>query len=733
MTTFRFPRRWTALGLIAALAAVAAGALAQTRTGQAASLTQGGYTTVAAAAPSSVAAGGTTTITASVTAAAAATALVDVEVYNSTSWAKVYQQAFDNQSLAAGVRKDFLVTWQVPATAVTGGYTVMVGVFAPGWGTNRHWNNAAATLTVMAAGGTATSTATSAPTGTPSAGTLPALPAGWPSTFQLGTADGPGGAAGMKATAPFGFRYQYLSGGANTGGGWATWNANGDFVTYYIQDSNANGIRPVFTYYQLAQSAPGATGGESNANYANLQNTATMTAYFKDLKLFYQKAGAFPSTMVVLHAEPDLWAFLQGRATGDNAATVPAQVAATGLPELAGLPNTVAGLAQAFIKLRNTYAPNVLVAFHVSSWATGNDFIYSNPSDATVQSLGTRVANFYTSLGAKFDLAAGDPSDRDAAFKQYQYGDGGASWWDAGDYHRYALFLSAFVKATGKRVFLWQIPLGNTKMRAQNNTWNHYQDNHVETWLDTNRTSLTELVNAGVVALLFGGGAGGVTCACDAAGDGVTNPAPINGNTGTSLNADDDGGYFRQQAKAYYQAGALTLPAGSGSGGGSGTPTATPSPSPSPTKTPTPSPSPTGTAPPVTTTITFDDRVGQDQVLSGQYPAGVIDWGTSSWWHSAPWGKFTTKSISFNGAGVTTGSFSFVSSRRLAQLDAYNGGTGATTVTVSCTGKPSKQVTLAAGQLSTITTGWTGTCTTVTITSTNGWDTNFDNLVIAAN
>ena len=56
----------------------------------------------------------------------------------------------------------------------------------------------------------------------------------------------------MKRTAPFGFRYQYLAGGANTGGGWATWNTNGDFARFYIEDSVANGIMPVFTYLHAA-------------------------------------------------------------------------------------------------------------------------------------------------------------------------------------------------------------------------------------------------------------------------------------------------------------------------------------------------------------------------------------------------------------------------------------------------------------------------------------------------
>jgi hypothetical protein len=46
---------------------------------------------------------------------------------------------------------------------------------------------------------------------------------------------------------------------------------------------------------------------------------------------------------------------------------------------------------------------------------------------------------------------------------------------------------------------------------------------------------------------VFGGGADGTTCACDAHGDGVTDPSPINGNDRRSLTAGDDGGYFRER------------------------------------------------------------------------------------------------------------------------------------------------------------------------------------------
>ena len=64
----------------------------------------------------------------------------------------------------------------------------------------------------------------------------------------------------------------------------------------------------------LLQSSPGG-GGESDADFANLNNTATMTAYYNDVKLFFQKAGAFPSQKVVLHVEPDFWGYMEQRST----------------------------------------------------------------------------------------------------------------------------------------------------------------------------------------------------------------------------------------------------------------------------------------------------------------------------------------------------------------------------------------------------------------------------------
>jgi hypothetical protein len=97
-------------------------------------------------------------------------------------------------------------------------------------------------------------------------------------------------------------------------------------------------------------------------------------------------------------------------------------------------------------------------------------------------------------------------------------------------------------------------------MRAEDNSWGHFQDNHVQTLLGGSRAQLQAYAQAGVIAFLFGGGAEGTTCACDARRDGVTNPAPIGGNARASLSADDDGGYFRDRARAYYRGGAVALP-----------------------------------------------------------------------------------------------------------------------------------------------------------------------------
>jgi hypothetical protein len=133
-----------------------------------------------------------------------------------------------------------------------------------------------------------------------------------------------------------------------------------------------------------------------------------------------------------------------------------------------------------------------------------------------------------------------------------------------------------------------------------------------------------------------------------------------------------------------------------------------------------------------TTTIAFDDLSGRDRGLNGQYPAGLVDWGRDLWWLSGSEGALPTKHLNPNGpAGVTTATFTFLAPRRLLSLQAFNVG-APTVVTVSCPGQPTVQAALDRGQLQIVRTGWTAVCASVTISSGNGWDTGYDNLVIDA-
>jgi hypothetical protein len=369
----------------------------------------------------------------------------------------------------------------------------------------------------------------------PAAAKLPPLPHGWPKTMQLGLTDAPGGAAALRASAPFGLRYQYLAGGVNTGQGWSTWNPDGTFASMYVQDSWAHETIPVLTYYMLLQSNPKG-GDEAQTDLSHLRDAQVMQAYWQDVRLLFQRVkGTMP---VVVHVEPDLWGYL----------------------EQANAVELGAAFAQQWVSLRNALAPNVILAYHMSGWGTKHDIVYEDPSDATVRTYAAQSAKFYRGLHAKFDLSFEDFSDRDAGFYAKINGNPN-TWFTPADFHRHLLYGATFVKLAGIRMAAWQIPLGNTLMRAMDNTWGHFQDNRVE-WLLGNggRAHLKAYVNAGYVGFLFGGGADGTTCACDAQHDGVTNPEPIGTNTRASLAADDDGGYFRAQARAYYRAGALRVP-----------------------------------------------------------------------------------------------------------------------------------------------------------------------------
>ena len=126
---------------------------------------------------------------------------------------------------------------------------------------------------------------------------------------------------------------------------------------------------------------------------------------------------------------------------------------------------------------------------------------------------------------------------------------------------------------------MWQIPLGNTRMRAENNTWDHYQDNRPN-GCSTSPPGLTSAAYRERASSRSCSAAAPMALRLRRANDGVTNPAAINGNTiaselaaagsapaqvtrGTTPTlvsptaADDDGGFFRWKAWQSYQTGVI--------------------------------------------------------------------------------------------------------------------------------------------------------------------------------
>ena len=314
-------------------------------------------------------------------------------------------------------------------------------------------------------------------------GVLMFLAALWPSHFAIGASRPPGEVPALDA------RYQYLAGGVNTGSGRSTWNENGTFVTRYVKESHAEGVVPVLTYYMLLQSRSSFEGGEAEKDLAHLKDPALMRAYWRDFTLALERAKA--RKLVIVHVEPDLWGYMQHAAKGDRASAAHRR------------------FAQKLVRLRDRHARNVRLAYHLSTWGTREDPTYSDPPMARMDELAARSARFYRSLKTRFDYVFNDVADRDAGFRRHVLGDGGRSRWEAGDFHRHARYIKGFTRRVRRPVVIWQIPLGNQGLP---DTWGRYRDDRVEWWLGAERDAhLREARDAGIVGLLFGGGADGTT------------------------------------------------------------------------------------------------------------------------------------------------------------------------------------------------------------------------------
>jgi hypothetical protein len=325
-------------------------------------------------------------------------------------------------------------------------------------------------------------------------------------------------------------RYQHLS------WDWARWNKDGGFVPLYLAESERLGVLSVFSYYALTRPNQGEAGRPAK----RAADPAVMKRYLEDLALFMKRAGAHGKPLI-LHVEPDVWGELL--ASGDPAG-VRVLVESSGLPDYAGLGDTLASLGRAYGLLRDRLAPNVLLAWH----ATKLPGVSGRAAADALRACGT------------WDFVFTDVGDRDAGFREAR-GEKGVRWTEA-DFAAFRDWAAELNAASGLPLVLWRIPLGNTVMAACNDTPWHYTDVKAEYFLENypENRRIAEWARAGFVGLLFGGGTVQCTVHRDNAKDGVTNPTPVPGNRGERSDfPDDDGGYLRLRAGAYEKAGPLKL------------------------------------------------------------------------------------------------------------------------------------------------------------------------------
>lgn len=349
------------------------------------------------------------------------------------------------------------------------------------------------------------------------------------------------------------YQYQYLSGDIFSNG-WTTWNApDGEFARNFLNRVSQMGKVPVFTYYNLV---PAKNRFEDPA-FTNMNDAEVMKRYFDDFKFLLQICGAFAKP-VIIHYEPDLMGYME--MYRNDVAKSSIKVSQSGQPDVQGFSNNAKGLFEAIVAMRNKYAPNVLLGWHASQWATGNNLVVDKHNP---EQLGKETADYYKSLHAPFDLIFSEFSDRDAGYDEVVMGKTNVEWsaiasaanGNLSDYSRFQRFLKTLNQQTGQKIILWQIPVGNTFTKTCNNTPGHYKNNTAEYFLQQvlaggTADNIASYGQAGVIAFLFGRGAANCTSYMDDRHDDADAP---------NETADDDGGYLRKGIRAYYQKGVVAV------------------------------------------------------------------------------------------------------------------------------------------------------------------------------
>lgn len=250
--------------------------------------------------------------------------------------------------------------------------------------------------------------------------------------------------------------------------------ANEFYINLKLGVANDVDATPMMTFYQIlhfGQNLGGYTGSEARVVQQAFQDPKVMRAYFDNF-VFLLNTVADNERPAWIQVEPDTWGFLIWTLTpspNSDPSSIPVEVAGSGHPDLAGFADNAAGLGQAFVHLRDLYAPNVRLGWHASNFRRGGQ-----PEVMT---------DFYSQLG-EWDFITTEHPHNEA---------NDATWWQPWDNDALDAnigFFSAITETTGLPLVLWQLPIGTT-------------DFHLLGTNGTDRATLQRYAEAGVAGILY--------------------------------------------------------------------------------------------------------------------------------------------------------------------------------------------------------------------------------------
>ena len=397
-------------------------------------------------------------------------------------------------------------------------------------------------------------------------------------------------------------QWAYLSGqaGNNWYNGFTYSPADGSWIDGFFSTISGYGFIPGIHLYNMGY---GHSNGDSGI-LTEVQTASWTKEYFTEFKALMQRAKAFGKP-VILMLEGDSFGYLE--ILSSNNPNAMAAVASTNMPELAGLPNTLAGFGMAFLAIRKSVgAYNVAMGPDTPYYAANGDIMNYAPSDMDAlqphvdyqwKFFGTFVGQNMT--GDRFDFSASSPDANDCA----AYTDGHPCW-DPSDtasvnsasVNRYVQWLQLYNQTSGSRWLLHQFPIGNSlekNIPCDGTTpQSGYKDNRVEYLFQYESPASTTIrdqhlanfANAGVVAMLFGDSDDGLVPSLDIWKDNQpflkTHVAAVNNSGGftiASANAvacGGDGGTTSASSSGSSGGGSTSSggasSGGTGSSGGSG-------------------------------------------------------------------------------------------------------------------------------------------------------------------